>query len=70
MKKFLAVAMLAVFFVFTGCKNNNSNSKKEEITTDVVKNNKSADGESQKPMPKIVFEKRCMISVRSSGERS
>ncbi len=54
MKKVLLMVMLAVAVVFTGCKSNNNDNK--EISTEVVKNNKSANGSEEKPMPKIVFE--------------
>ena len=40
---------------FTGCKNNGS-SNKEEISTEVVKNPKSAEGTEVSSMPKMAFE--------------
>ncbi len=55
MKRILLVIMFAITIVFSGCKNNGNNQGKE-ISTDVVKNNKSANGSEEKPMPKLVFE--------------
>jgi len=55
MKKLLFILLVSGIAVFTGCKNNGG-TKEGEISTDVVKNTKSAEGVDEKPMPKLVFE--------------
>jgi hypothetical protein len=48
--------MYFVVIVFAGCNSNSNNTKNSEtISTDAVKNNKSATGETEEKMPKIVF---------------
>jgi len=54
MKKVLFFLMVLTAVSFTSC--NNGQNGKKEISTDVVKNNKSATGEENKPMPKMVFQ--------------
>ncbi len=58
MKKLLLVlSFISIGLIFSSCNgSSNKNKAEEEISTDVVKNNKSAEGNEDKPMPKLVFE--------------
>jgi len=53
MKKLYFVFVLVMGIALTSCQNDNGG--KSAISTDVVKNDKSADGSTEQPMPKFAF---------------